>query len=175
MYFRKGLEEAESEWSQHAAKSVIDTKAKGLRGSIPQHFPYFYVQFGYANGFVHVIDNERKFDRNFGRQVRSTCSEGRVFGRGCSGPARVMNGRAYLPLCSLHSAQLVAESVCGMGAQDQGQPCQVANTGCPGSHQGCISGAIIVGAWCLPVCRWPTHVYVDTPSSIAFCLACRCW
>ncbi len=26
-------------------------------------------QFGYANGFVHVIDDERKFDLNLGRQV----------------------------------------------------------------------------------------------------------
>jgi hypothetical protein len=69
MYFKKALQEAESEWAQHAAKAVIDTKAKGLRGSIPPNFPYLYVQFGYANGFVHVIDDESKFDRQLGRQV----------------------------------------------------------------------------------------------------------
>lgn len=44
MYFKKGLQEAESEWSTHAAKAVIDTRTKGLRGSVPPNFPYFYVQ-----------------------------------------------------------------------------------------------------------------------------------
>eukprot|EP00878_Enallax_costatus_P025200 GHUV01026934.1.p1 GENE.GHUV01026934.1~~GHUV01026934.1.p1 ORF type:complete len:185 (+),score=60.94 GHUV01026934.1:1165-1719(+) len=69
MYFKKALQEAESEWSQHASKAVIDTAAKGLRGSIPPNFPYLYIQFGYANGFVHVIDDEAKFDKDLGRQV----------------------------------------------------------------------------------------------------------
>ena len=69
LYFKKAIDEAESEWSQHHAKRLIETKTKGLRGSIPPNFPYFYVQFGYANGFVHVIDDEQKFDREFGRQV----------------------------------------------------------------------------------------------------------
>ena len=69
LYFKKALQEAESEWSQHASKAVIDTAAKGLRGSVPANFPYLYIQFGYANGFVHVIDDEAKFDRDLGRQV----------------------------------------------------------------------------------------------------------
>ncbi len=69
LYFRKAMQEAESEWSQHAAKAVIETKTKGLRGSVPPSFPYLYAQFGYANGYVHVIDDERKFDANLGRQV----------------------------------------------------------------------------------------------------------
>ncbi|PNW70985.1 hypothetical protein CHLRE_17g741550v5 [Chlamydomonas reinhardtii] len=69
-YFKKALLEAESEWSTHHAKAVIDTTAqKGLRESIPPNFPYFYVQFGYGAGYVHVIDDESKFDPNFGRQV----------------------------------------------------------------------------------------------------------
>lgn len=69
LYFKKAMQEAESEWSQHAAKAVIDTKAKGLRGSVPPNFPYVYVQFGYGAGFVHVIDDEAKFDKSLGRQV----------------------------------------------------------------------------------------------------------
>lgn len=40
--------------------------AQGLRGSVPPGFPYFYVQFGYASGFAHVIDDESKWDRDFG-------------------------------------------------------------------------------------------------------------
>lgn len=63
------MEEAESEWAQHAAKAAIPTRDKGLRGSIPPNFPYLYVQFGPSNGYVHVIDDEARFDRNLGRQV----------------------------------------------------------------------------------------------------------
>ncbi len=47
---------------------------QGLRESIPPNFPYFYVQFGYGSGYVHVIDDETKFDPNFGRQVRGVCA-----------------------------------------------------------------------------------------------------
>ncbi|KXZ45589.1 hypothetical protein GPECTOR_53g82 [Gonium pectorale] len=69
-YFKKAILEAESEWSTHHAKACIETTAqKGLRESIPPNFPYFYVQFGYGSGYVHVIDDESKFDPNFGRQV----------------------------------------------------------------------------------------------------------
>ena len=42
----QGIDDAESEWSQHHAKRMIDTRAKGLRGSIPPNFPYFHVEFG---------------------------------------------------------------------------------------------------------------------------------
>lgn len=37
---------------------------------MPPNFPYFYVQFGYSCGYIHVVDDEKKFDGNFGRQVR---------------------------------------------------------------------------------------------------------
>lgn len=43
---RQGIDDAESEWSQHHAKRMIDTRDKGLRGSIPPNFPYFHVEFG---------------------------------------------------------------------------------------------------------------------------------
>jgi hypothetical protein len=69
MYFKKAMEEAESEWAQHAAKAAISTREKGLRGSVPPNFPYLYVQFGPSTGYVHVIDDEARFDKNLGRQV----------------------------------------------------------------------------------------------------------
>ena len=47
----KGIDDAESEWSQHHAKRLIDTRAKGLRGSIPPNFPYFHVEFGLTGAF----------------------------------------------------------------------------------------------------------------------------
>uniref|UniRef100_A0A061SMS2 CwfJ-like protein n=1 Tax=Tetraselmis sp. GSL018 TaxID=582737 RepID=A0A061SMS2_9CHLO len=69
IYFKQGLDEAESEWSQHHAKRIIDTGKKGLRGSIPDNFAYFHVEFGLAGGYAHVIDDEQKWNKNFGRDI----------------------------------------------------------------------------------------------------------
>ncbi|XP_047955764.1 CWF19-like protein 2 isoform X4 [Salvia hispanica] len=69
LYFKKAIDEAEDEWSQHNAKKLIDTSEKGLRGSIPKNFPYFHVEFGLSKGFVHVIDDEKDFPGNFGLNV----------------------------------------------------------------------------------------------------------
>ncbi|KAK2972961.1 hypothetical protein RJ640_022018 [Escallonia rubra] len=69
LYFKKAIDEAEDEWSQHNAKKLIDTSEKGLRGSIPKDFPYFHVEFGLKKGFVHVIDDEKTFKSNFGLNV----------------------------------------------------------------------------------------------------------
>jgi hypothetical protein len=65
----QAIDEAESEWSQHNAKKLIDTSIKGLRGSIPKNFPYFHVEFGMQKGFVHVIDDEKNFKNQFGLNV----------------------------------------------------------------------------------------------------------
>ncbi|KAL2463538.1 CwfJ-like family protein [Forsythia ovata] len=69
VYFKKAIDEAEDEWSQHNAKKLIDTSEKGLRGSIPKNFPYFHVEFGLNKGFVHVIDDEKEFKSSFGFNV----------------------------------------------------------------------------------------------------------
>ncbi|XP_027167003.1 CWF19-like protein 2 [Coffea eugenioides] len=69
LYFKKAIDEAEEEWSQHNAKKLIDTSQKGLRASIPKNFPYFHVEFGLDKGFVHVIDDEKQFKSNFGFNV----------------------------------------------------------------------------------------------------------
>jgi hypothetical protein len=42
---------------------------QGLKGSIPPNFPYFFVEFGLSAGYLHVIDDEEKFDKDFGRSV----------------------------------------------------------------------------------------------------------
>jgi Protein similar to CwfJ C-terminus 2 len=59
--------ESEGEWAQH--KKLIDTKARGgLRRSVPKDFPYFWVEFGVGGGgFAHVIEDELKFKKTFGR------------------------------------------------------------------------------------------------------------
>lgn len=69
LYFKKAIDEAEDEWSQHNAKKLIDTSEKGLRGSIPKDFPYFHVEFGLHKGFVHVIDDEKQFKSSLGLNV----------------------------------------------------------------------------------------------------------
>ncbi|KAL9317233.1 hypothetical protein ACSQ67_013750 [Phaseolus vulgaris] len=69
LYFKKAIDEAEDEWSQHNAKKLIDTSEKGLRNSIPKHFPYFHVEFGLNKGFVHVIDDEKQFNSSLGLNV----------------------------------------------------------------------------------------------------------
>ncbi|GAV71200.1 CwfJ_C_2 domain-containing protein/CwfJ_C_1 domain-containing protein [Cephalotus follicularis] len=69
LYFKKAIDEAEDEWSQHNAKKLIDTSDKGLRGSIPKDFPYFHVEFGLSKGFVHVIDDEKQFKSSLGLNV----------------------------------------------------------------------------------------------------------
>ena len=70
MYFKKAIDEAESEWSTHDAKKCLSTAPpKGLRGTIPANFPYFHVEFNMRGGFVHVIDDETKWRRNFGRNI----------------------------------------------------------------------------------------------------------
>jgi len=70
MYFKKAIDEAESEWSTHNAKKCLSTAPpKGLRGTIPANFPYFHVEFNMKGGFVHVIDDETKWKSNFGRNI----------------------------------------------------------------------------------------------------------
>ena len=70
MYFKKAIDEAESEWSTHDAKKCLSTAPpKGLRGTIPEKFPYFHVEFNMRGGFVHVIDDETKWKSNFGRNI----------------------------------------------------------------------------------------------------------
>jgi hypothetical protein len=48
---------------------LIDTSEKGLRGSIPQDFPYFHVEFGPSRGFIHVVDDEKNFKSILGLNV----------------------------------------------------------------------------------------------------------
>ncbi|XP_022760046.1 CWF19-like protein 2 [Durio zibethinus] len=69
LYFKKAIDEAEDEWSQHNAKKLIDTGGRGLCGSIPQNFPHFHVEFGLNKSFVHVIDDESQFKSSFGIDV----------------------------------------------------------------------------------------------------------
>ena len=69
MHFKRAIDEAEDEWSTHAAKRLIDTSGRGLRASVPVGFAYFHVEFGLRQGYAHVIDDELRWKRSFGRDV----------------------------------------------------------------------------------------------------------
>jgi hypothetical protein len=68
MYFKKAIDEAEEEWTQHDMKKLIPTKGN-LHQVIPENFAYFHVEFGLDRGFAHVIDDESKFSAGFGLNV----------------------------------------------------------------------------------------------------------
>lgn len=74
MVLRREIDGAESEWSQHHAKRLIETTDRGLNSCIPVHFPYFHVEFGYKKGYVHVIDDVESWDRRFGRSILASLS-----------------------------------------------------------------------------------------------------
>ena len=67
MYFKKAILESDEEWAQN--KKLIDTRAKGVRGSLPTGLPYFFAEFGMDGGFGHVIEDTDQFPHYFGREV----------------------------------------------------------------------------------------------------------
>ena len=67
MYFKKAIQESDVEWSDN--KKLIDTSKRGVRGSLPNGLPYFFVEFGTDGGFGHVIEDQSKFPWYFGKEV----------------------------------------------------------------------------------------------------------
>ena len=67
MYFKKAILECDEEWAQN--KKLVDTKQKGVRGSLPTGLPYFFAEFGLDGGFGHVIEDTDQFPHYFGREV----------------------------------------------------------------------------------------------------------
>ncbi|KAK6172433.1 hypothetical protein SNE40_016083 [Patella caerulea] len=67
IYFKKAIQDSESEWSQNV--KVVDLSKKDIRHSVPKGFPYFCVDFGHQGGFAHVIEDEQRFPTYFGREV----------------------------------------------------------------------------------------------------------
>ncbi|GBM99722.1 CWF19-like protein 2 [Araneus ventricosus] len=69
LYFKKALLESEEEWTHNI--KLIDLSGKGLRRSVPKNLPYFCISFDPSvhAGFAHVIEDEKQFPRNFGKEV----------------------------------------------------------------------------------------------------------
>jgi diadenosine tetraphosphate (Ap4A) HIT family hydrolase len=68
IYFNKALMESGSEWSQHR-KIIKTANRRGCVGAIPDGFAYFHVEFSDGTGYAHVIEDEIKWKRTFGREV----------------------------------------------------------------------------------------------------------
>ncbi|XXQ35993.1 Cwf19-like C-terminal domain-containing protein [Plasmodiophora brassicae] len=69
IYFKKALLESDEEWSSHK-KVIVTSRCRGIRSAIPGGFPYFHVEFGDdRSGFAHVIEDESKFSKDFGREI----------------------------------------------------------------------------------------------------------
>ena len=66
-YFRKSILDSDEEWATNPR--LLETKGRLLRQVIPKGFPYFHVEFGVGNGFVHVIEDEALFPRSFGKEI----------------------------------------------------------------------------------------------------------
>ncbi|CAG9462093.1 unnamed protein product [Pedinophyceae sp. YPF-701] len=70
MWFKKAIDESESEWSTHHGKRLLKlTPSRPLQSSVPPSFPYLAVDFGLDDGYAHVIDDEAKFPANLGRDT----------------------------------------------------------------------------------------------------------
>ncbi|CAL1276610.1 unnamed protein product [Larinioides sclopetarius] len=69
LYFKKALLESEEEWTHNI--KLIDLTGKGLRRSVPKNLPYFCISFDPSvhAGFAHVIEDEKQFPKNFGKEV----------------------------------------------------------------------------------------------------------
>ena len=67
IYFKKALEESETEWSQN--KKVVDLRGRDVRRAVPKGLPYFFVDFGLQPGFAHVVEDEDLFPDNFAQEV----------------------------------------------------------------------------------------------------------
>lgn len=68
-YFKKAIQESESDWSTN--KQLVELKGdrKDLRRSIPKGLPYFWVNFGIDRGFAHVIENQENFSSVFAQET----------------------------------------------------------------------------------------------------------
>jgi len=67
IYFHKALMESDEEWADH--KKLFKTQGQNLTKVIPQDFTYFNVEFGHGEGYVHIIEDETKFPKYFGKET----------------------------------------------------------------------------------------------------------
>jgi Protein similar to CwfJ C-terminus 2/Protein similar to CwfJ C-terminus 1 len=57
------LNEADDEWTDN--KKIIKVGSQGIQAAIPKGFPYVYFDFNSEKGLAHVIENHRRFKKDF--------------------------------------------------------------------------------------------------------------
>lgn len=67
IYFKKGIDECEMEWSTN--KKLINMSGKDVRRCVPKGLPYFWVSFGMTEGFAHVIEEQKYFPKFFAEEI----------------------------------------------------------------------------------------------------------
>uniref|UniRef100_A0A7S1XEQ2 Cwf19-like C-terminal domain-containing protein n=1 Tax=Compsopogon caeruleus TaxID=31354 RepID=A0A7S1XEQ2_9RHOD len=67
-FFRQAILDTANEWSENPRLVEYLTES-GKPVPIVQKFSYFSVEFGRAGGFIHIIENEGRFDLQFGQSV----------------------------------------------------------------------------------------------------------
>jgi len=65
--FKKAILESDVMWNTN--KRLVDTTEKGLMKSIPEHMPYFHVEFGMDGGYLHPVEDVEGFEKNFGKKI----------------------------------------------------------------------------------------------------------
>lgn len=65
-YFKNSILSAAEEWSQN--RKLIST-AKDFRNALVKNLPYFHVWTRIDEGYGHVIENESRFSRDFGKEI----------------------------------------------------------------------------------------------------------
>ncbi|GAB0098962.1 CWF19-like protein 2 homolog [Sergentomyia squamirostris] len=68
-YFKKAIQESETEWSTNRQLIDLKKEAKSVRRAIPRGLPYFWVSFSDHAGFAHVIEDQERFPSNFALEI----------------------------------------------------------------------------------------------------------
>lgn len=68
-YFKKAIQESESEWAQNRQLVDLKKEKKTLRQIIPKELPYFWVDFGDGQAFAHIVEDQERFPVNFAQEI----------------------------------------------------------------------------------------------------------
>ena len=57
------LSEADDEWTDN--RKIVSVGSRGIQEKLPKGFPYVYFDFNMERGLAHVIENHKKFKKDF--------------------------------------------------------------------------------------------------------------
>ncbi|MFH4977022.1 hypothetical protein AB6A40_003731 [Gnathostoma spinigerum] len=68
MFFKEAINNSETEWSDNKKLLKLADKNGDIRRLIPKGFSYFSIDFGLQPGYVHIIEDEHRFQRSFAHE-----------------------------------------------------------------------------------------------------------